>query len=105
LSVRSVARSPARRGYRWGRTRGKIGYQGGKVDIVRPRVRGADGEEIALPSWTAAATEDWLGKTAMNLMLIGSRPARSGAPSGCRMDHSRASMVMGHRSQPPRAGS
>ncbi len=51
--------------------RGKIGYQGGKVDIVRPRVRGADGEETPLPSWTAAAAEDWLGKTAMNLMLIG----------------------------------
>jgi hypothetical protein len=62
------ARSPERRGHRWGRTRGKIGYQGGKVDIVRPRVRGADGDEMPLPSWTAAATEDWLGKTAMNLM-------------------------------------
>jgi putative transposase len=44
------------------------GWQG---RIVRPRVRGADGEELPLPSWTAATTEDWLGKTAMNLMLIG----------------------------------
>jgi putative transposase len=26
---------------------------------------------MSLPSWTAATTEDWLGKTAMNLMLIG----------------------------------
>src|SRR5687767_10238527 len=65
------ARSPERRGHRWGRTRGKIGYQGGKVDVVRPRVRGGDGEEVPLPSWTAATSEDWLGKTAMNLMLIG----------------------------------
>ena len=71
LCGRRHARSPERRGHRWGRTRGKIGYQGGKVDIVRPRVRGADGEEMPLPSWTAAAAEDWLGKTAMNLMLIG----------------------------------
>jgi len=71
LCGRRHARSPERRGHRWGRTRGKIGYQGGKVDIVRPRVRGADGEELQLPSWTAAAAEDWLGKTAMNLMLIG----------------------------------
>jgi len=71
LCGRRHARSLDRRGHRWGRTRGKIGYQGGKVDIVRPRVRHADGEEIPLPSWTAAAAEDWLGKTAMNLMLIG----------------------------------
>ena len=71
LCGRRHARSPDRRGHRWGRTRGKIGYQGGKVDIVRPRVRGADGEALPLPSWTATAAEDWLGKTAMNLMLIG----------------------------------
>ena len=65
------ARAPERRGHRWGRTRGKIGYHGGKVDVVRPRVRGTDGEEMPLPSWTAATIEDWLGKTAINLMLIG----------------------------------
>lgn len=44
----------------------------------------------SLPSWTAAAAEDWLGKTAMNLMLI---EVATGAPSGCRRDLSRASMV------------
>jgi transposase-like protein len=71
LCGRRHARSPDRRGHRWGRTRGKIGYQGGKVDIVRPRVRGGDGQEMPLPSWAAATAEDWLGKTAMNLMLIG----------------------------------
>ncbi len=49
--------------HRWGRTKGKIGYQGGKVEIVRPRVRVNDGEEMLLPSWRAAAAEDWLGKT------------------------------------------
>jgi hypothetical protein len=65
------ARSTERRGHRWGRTRGKIGYQGGKVDVVRPRVRGHGGDELMLPSWTAAASEDWLGRTAMNLMLVG----------------------------------
>ena len=36
----------------------------------RPRVRGFDGHEVALPSWTAAQAEDWLGRWAMNLMLI-----------------------------------
>jgi putative transposase len=65
------ARSAERRGHRWGRTRGKIGYHGGKVDIVRPRVRGRGGDELMLPSWMAAANEDWLGRTAMNLMLVG----------------------------------
>ncbi len=38
---------------------------------MRPRVRGAVGKEMPLPRWAAAAAEDWLGKTAMNLMLIG----------------------------------
>ena len=65
------ARSGERQGHRWGRTRGKIGYQGGKVDIVRPRVRGRGGDELMLPSWTAATSEDWLGRMAMNLMLVG----------------------------------
>ena len=35
-----------------------------------PRVRGYDGHKVELPSWTAAQTEDWLGRWAMNLMLI-----------------------------------
>src|SRR5215207_5215033 len=29
-----------------------------------------DGGELPLPSWAAAQAEDWLGKWAMNLMLI-----------------------------------
>ena len=37
-----------------GQTKGKIGFHGGKVEIERPRVRGLDGEELALPSWEAA---------------------------------------------------
>jgi transposase-like protein len=65
------ARGPKRRGHRWGRTQGTVGYHGGKVDVVRPRVRGRDGNELVLPSWAAATAEDWLGKTAKNLMLIG----------------------------------
>ena len=36
----------------------------------RPRVRGKAGQEIPLPGWTAAQQEDWLGKRAMNLVLI-----------------------------------
>src|SRR5450631_383242 len=61
-------RSDGRRGRRWGRTQGKIGFHAGKVAVKRPRVRDLEGHELALPSWERA--EDWLGKWAMNLMLI-----------------------------------
>jgi hypothetical protein len=43
-------RSATRRGYRWGRTSGKIGFHGGKIDVERPRVRAPGGREVALPS-------------------------------------------------------
>ena len=49
---------------------GKIGFQAGKVAVKRPRVRELGGQELALPSWERAVAEDWLGKWAMNLMLI-----------------------------------
>jgi putative transposase len=57
-------------GHRWGRTKGKLGFHGGKIELGRPRVRARDGGEMSLPSWAAAMAEDWLGKWAMNLMLI-----------------------------------
>jgi len=66
----SHSRTPERRGHRWGTTEGPIGFHGGKAKVRRPRVRGKVGKEISLPSWTAAQEEDWLGKWAMNLMLI-----------------------------------
>ncbi len=56
-------------GHRWGATKGKIGFHGGKVAVRRPRVR-SEGHEVALPTWRAAQAEDWLGRWAMNLMLI-----------------------------------
>jgi len=64
------ARNKGRKGYRWGYAEGPIGFHGGKTKVKRPRVRGRDKKEIPLPSWTAAQEEDWLGKWAMNLMLI-----------------------------------
>ena len=67
---RRHVRSAGRRGYRWGRTQGKISFHAGKVDVERPRVRGLDGKEVALPSWEYAVEEDWLGRWAMNLMLV-----------------------------------
>jgi len=63
-------RGSGRVGHRWGTTAGKIGFHGGKVTVHRPRVRSFDGREAALPTWTAAQAEDWLGRWAMNLMLI-----------------------------------
>src|SRR6202165_1860983 len=63
-------RGEQRRGHRWGRTRGKIGFHGGKVDIERPRVRELNGKEFSLPSWDQAIEADWLGKWALSLMLI-----------------------------------
>jgi putative transposase len=63
-------RGEGRRGYRWGRTQGKIGFHGGKVEIERPRVRELGGKEVVLPSWERAIAEDWLGRWALNLMLI-----------------------------------
>jgi len=64
------SRGEGRIGHRWGRTQGKIGFHGGKVAVRRPRVRSYEGHEVELPTWTAAQAEDWLGRWAMNLMLI-----------------------------------
>jgi hypothetical protein len=43
-----------------------------------PGVCSLGGHEVALPTWMAAQAEDWLGRSAMNLMLINYRRA---APS------------------------
>ena len=63
-------RGKDRTAHRWGKTKGKIGFHGGKVEIARPRLRSFDGKDPALPGWEGAMTEDWLGKWAMNQMLI-----------------------------------
>src|SRR5665213_3837018 len=64
------ARTPARRAHRWGRTQGWMGFHGGKIAVERPRARGMDGHEVAITSWETAMGEDWLGRWAMNQMLI-----------------------------------
>jgi putative transposase len=71
-------RNDGRRGYRWGRTESKVGFHGGKVSIERPRLRARGGAELTLPSWEAARAEDWLGRWAMNLMLINVSTRRFG---------------------------
>ena len=48
------SRGHDRQAHRWGKTKGKIGFHGGKVAVDRPRVRTYDGREVELPTWTAA---------------------------------------------------
>lgn len=58
-------------GHRWGRTKGQLGFHGGKVELERPRVRSkTTGEELALPSWREAVDVGFLEQWAMSLMLI-----------------------------------
>lgn len=68
----------ARQGTAGGKTKGKLGFHGGKVEIERPRVRGRDGGEVGLPSWEMARSADLLGKWALNLMLINVSTRRFG---------------------------
>ena len=67
-----------RQAHRWGKTRGRIGFHGGKVEVERPRVRGMDGREVPVPSWQEAIGQNWLGRWAMNLMLINVSTRRFG---------------------------
>jgi hypothetical protein len=46
-------------------------------------VRSYDGHEVALPTWTAAQAEDWLGRWAMNLMLINVSTRKLRRAYGC----------------------
>jgi putative transposase len=52
------ARGRDRRAHRWGKTKGKIGFHGGKVEIERPRLRGFDGKEHGHTCWTTCWTAD-----------------------------------------------
>src|SRR4030088_3809682 len=62
-------RDAARRAHRWGRTQGRIGFHGGKIEVERPRVRGVDGREVTIPSWETAAQEDWLRGRGVDLIV------------------------------------
>ena len=74
--ARALAGAPHAReadlpGYRWGRTRGRLGFHGGKVALERPRVRSkSTGKEMPLPSWQEATQAGWLEEWAMSLMLM-----------------------------------
>ncbi len=59
-----------RRGYRWGRAQGEIGYHGGRVKVQRPRVRDHAGKEVGLESWEVLRDGDRLVEWALNLMVL-----------------------------------
>ena len=99
------ARGEGRRGHRWGRTRGKIGFHGGKVELERPRVRDFDGKELSLPSWEQASEEDWLGRWAMNLMLINVSTRKFVERCGFRTATYRLHEAPAYRNRRPRAAS
>src|SRR6202165_445548 len=42
-------RDAARRAHRWGRTQGRIGFHGGKIEAERPRGRGGGGRGGRVP--------------------------------------------------------
>lgn len=71
LAGEAHARNMEKPGHRWGRTRGRLGFHGGKVELERPRVRSkVTGKELTLPSWQEADEAGWLEEWAMSLMLM-----------------------------------
>mgnify|MGYP001553112696 FL=1 len=73
------ARAGDKPGYRWGHTKGRLGFHGGKIELKRPRIRSkTTGRELPLPSWSEARTAGWLEQWAMNLMLINVSTRRFG---------------------------
>ncbi len=64
------ARTAGRQGHRWGTTRSEIAYHGGKVKVVRPRVRGLADKEMRLPSWELLSDPAVLQAWAVNLMVL-----------------------------------
>src|SRR3979490_1776331 len=47
-------RDAARRAHRWGRTQGRIGFHGGKIEVEGPRGRGGEGPGGTGPRWGTA---------------------------------------------------
>jgi transposase-like protein len=64
--------------YRWGSTTGEVVFHGGKVPVKRPRVRGRDGREAALPSYQEARDHDLLEQWSFNQMILGVATRRFG---------------------------
>ena len=58
-------------GYRWGHTKSRAGFHGGKIYVERPRVRSkATDRELALPGWEEIAAGGYLDQWAVPLLVM-----------------------------------
>ncbi len=69
-----------RAAYRHGDQESSVTLGGRKVGIVRARVRGVAGGEVALPTWAVFAGEELLSDQTMTCLLAGSPPATTRRP-------------------------
>jgi len=60
-----------RQAMRGGHTEGELPFGGRRVRVRRPRVRGSDGREVALPTWQQFAAADPLTPRAVEQMVLG----------------------------------
>lgn len=64
-------KNPLRRAYWWGEELGSIYYDGQKVLIERPRLRGKDSKEIPLSTYKAFRNPKGINDTVMKRMILG----------------------------------
>ena len=60
-----------RRAHRAGHADGELVLGGRRVRVPRPRARGVDGREVALPTWEFFACDDPLNQRAVEQMVLG----------------------------------
>lgn len=65
------AHQPCRSAMRAGHTDGELAFGGRRMGVRRPRVRGVDGEEVALETWEQFAKADPLTPRAVEQMVLG----------------------------------
>ena len=64
-------RDPDRRAGRAGTTKSEVTLGGRRISISRPRVRSKEGQEMALPSFAFAASQDPLDRHTLNAVACG----------------------------------
>lgn len=82
---------------------------GRRVQVRRPRARGANGHEVVLPTWSAYAAEDPLPERALAQMLIGVSTRRydgslEAVPEGVTTRPTSAEILTVHRGWHSRTG-
>lgn len=60
-----------RRHNHWGSTDGELSFGGGRIQVLRPRVRSKSGTEASLPHFEAFREEDPLPERVLNQILVG----------------------------------